>query len=258
MVNITSNVKTNEEAQKVVIDYAKNPPKTPEQAFQWLAKTVNITAVFGDTVSKFIPGAGTIVGALTDIFDVFSSPPSLGQVVLNGLAQLSTQISNIKSEILSAIEKTAELQTKKTIKYTLEGVEEIQKEVSAIQIMQSVINESILSDVSIEKSNLYANYLIKYDEMQSAAYAELSEIINNVQKDLTLMYNKIINQLGLLGFDLYAILELKTNKPMNAQIQDRKLTTNSDAKAYDKSEGFAFNPVYLSPLLLLLFTNNKK
>ena len=136
MIEIKSNIKTDQEAQAVLFDTLRSPPKSPAQAFQWLAKNVNFSSAFGSSVAKLIPGVGQILGPLTDIFSAFSSAPSLGEMVLDGLNSLSTQIADLKNELTATIERTAEIQTARTVDFVLQGVDEIQREVSAIQVMQ--------------------------------------------------------------------------------------------------------------------------
>jgi len=258
MISVSTNIKTESQAQAAMVDTLKNPPKTPVQAFQWLTKNVNLSAAFGKTIAGIFPGVGSVIGSLSDIFGAFSSAPSLGEIVLDGLSQLSTQITDLKNELTKTIEKTAEIQTQKTVDYVLQGVDEIQQQVSALQIMQSMTNESALQQVAIEKYQAYTGYLAEYEKMQSAAYSELNSIINQVQLELEKMYNDIILRFGQMGFDLFGFIKKLTEAPQTesaAPVQRSEPTPQTQEKT---AKNESFNWLYLSPLLLLLFTNKKK
>jgi len=258
VIVVSTSIKTEPQAQAAMLDTLKNPPKSPVQAFQWLTKNVNMSAAFGKTIGGLIPGVGSVLGSLTDIFSAFSSAPSLGEIVLDGLSQLSTQITELKSELTKTIEKTAEIQTQKTVDYVLQGVDEIQQEVSALQIMQSMTNEAAIQQMAIEKNQAYAEYLAEYEKIQSAAYRELSDIINQVQADLETLYNAIILRFGELGFDLFGFIKKLTEAPQAesaAPVQRSVPTAQAQPKTEEKEP---FNWLYLSPLLLLLFANKKK
>lgn len=258
MITATTNIKTEQQAQAAMLDTLKNPPKTPAQAFQWLTKNVNVSAAFGKTIGGLIPGVGSIIGSLTDIFSAFGSAPSLGEIVLDGLSALSTQIADLKNELTATIEKTAEIQTQKTVDYVLQGVDEIQQEVSALQIMQSMTNEAALQQVAIEKNSAYAEYLQQCETMQTAAYSEINAIINQVQSELTAMYDAIILRFGAMGFDLFVFFKSITDQPAaQSRALPAPVTAEKKADEMEKQES-GFNLLYFSPLLLLLFMKRKK
>lgn len=258
MIEVSTNINTIPEAQTALVSMLKKPPQNAGEAFKWMVSHFNISGDLAKSVSGLIPGFGSIVGSLTDIFSAFSSAPSLGEVVLDGLRQLSSQITELKSELTKTIEKTAEIQTQKTVDYVLQGVDEIQQEVSAVQIMQSMTNEALIQQLAIEKNQAYTEYLAEYEKIQSAAYRELSDIINQVQADLETLYNAIVLRFGELGFDLFGFIKKLTEAPQAenaAPVQRSMPTPQAQPKADEKHP---FNWLYLSPLLLLLFANKKK
>ena len=138
---------------------------------------MNFSAAFGKTIGGLIPGVGSVIGSLTDIFSAFSSAPSLGEIVLDGLKSLSGQISELKNELTLAIEKTAEIQTARTVDFVLEGVDEIQREASAIQVMQSMSDEAALKHVAGQKAQIYTEYLVELDDMQTKAYTDIKSCL---------------------------------------------------------------------------------
>ena len=260
MITASTNIKTESQAQAAMLDTLKNPPKSPQQAFQWLTKNVNFSATFGKTIGGLIPGAGSIIGSLTDIFSAFSSAPSLGEIVLDGLNLLSSQISELKSELTSAIEKTAEIQTARTVDFVLQGVDEIQREVSAVQVFQFISDESALVELAYAKSEIYTQYLAEYSTMQAAAYAEIAAIVNKCENELTELYAALTLRFGDMGLDFFKYLESLTAQQPQAIAVSRsaqgEAVTPVQVAPTDNKTGF--NWLYLSPLLLLLFTNKKK
>ena len=257
MIEIKSNIKTDQEAQAVLFDTLRSPPKSPAQAFQWLAKNVNFSSAFGSSVAKLIPGVGQILGPLTDIFSSFSSAPSLGEIVLDGLNSLSTQISDLEKELTATIERTAEIQTARTVDFVLQGVDEIQREVSAIQVMQSMAVESLLQDVATQKAEIYTEYLAQYGAMQSAAYAEISDIVNRCEAELTELYASLVLRFGEMGLDFFKYLESLTAAAPAPAVETRSAPSVA-APAIQSEEKTGFNWLYLSPLLLLFLAKKKK
>ena len=257
MIEIKSNIKTDQEAQAVLFDTLRSPPKSPAQAFQWLAKNVNFSSAFGSSVAKLIPGVGQILGPLTDIFSAFSSAPSLGEIVLDGLKSLSNQINDVKNELTETIERTAEIQTARTVDFVLQGVDEIQREVSAIQVMQSMTAESLLQDVAAQKAEIYTEYLAQYGAMQSAAYAEISDIVNRCEAELTELYASLVLRFGEMGLDFFKYLESLTAAAPAPAVETRS-APGVAAPSVQSEEKTGFNWLYLSPLLLLFLAKNKK
>lgn len=257
-VNVSTNIKTEAQAQAAILDTVKNPPQSPVQAFQWLTKNVNFSAAFGKTIGGLIPGVGSIIGSLTDIFSAFSSAPSLGEIVLDGLKSLSNQIGELKTELTATIEKTAEIQTARTVDYVLQGVDEIQREVSAIQIMQSISDEASLQELAIQKNDIYTQYLADYSALQQSAYAEISDIINKCEQELNDLYAQIVARFGAIGFDFFKYLQGLTQKSDESSPTATRSAPAVSSPVNDNAENTGFNPLLLAPLLLLLFTKKEK
>lgn len=257
MISATTNIKTTQQAQAAIVDTLKNPPQSPMQAFQWLSKNFNFSATFSKAIGGLIPGAGSIIGSLTDIFSSFSSAPSLGEIVLDGLKSLSTQIEDLRNELTATIERTAEIQTARTVDFVLQGVDEIQREVSAIQVMQSMTAESLLQDVAAQKAEIYTEYLAQYGAMQSAAYAEISDIVNRCEAELTELYASLVLRFGEMGLDFFKYLESLTAAAPAPAVETRS-APGVAAPAVQSEEKTGFNWLYLSPLLLLFLAKKKK
>ena len=260
MITATTNISSIPKAQAAMIATLKNPPKTPVDAFKWVSSYVNISSDLGKTISGLFPGAGSIIGSLTDIFSAFSSGPTLGQMVMDGLKSLSNQINDLKSELTSTIEKSAEIQTAKTVDYVLQGVDELQRQASAAQVMQNMIAEQELKQLAIKKNDLYTEYLSQYNDMQEKVYAEITEIINSCQLELENLYKSIIDRFGSIGFDLFKYFQMLTSKSANLAPVQRTVSVidKPTQVAAEPSKESGFNPLLLSPLLLLLFMKKKK
>ena len=256
-IKAESNIKTLPQVRDAAIDILKNPIKTPIDGFNWLTKNVNFSATFGKTIGGLIPGIGSMIGSLTDIFSAFSSAPSLGDMVLSGLNSLSTQISDLEKELTATIERTAEIQTARTVDFVLQGVDEIQREVSAIQVMQSMTAESLLQNVAAQKAEIYTEYLAQYGAMQSAAYAEISDIVNRCEAELTELYASLVLRFGEMGLDFFKYLESLTVAAPAPAVETRSAPSVA-APAVQSEEKTGFNWLYLSPLLLLFLANKKK
>jgi len=257
MITATTSINNIPEAQSAMVATLKNPPKSPVEAFKWVTSYVNVSSIFGKTISGLIPGVGSIIGSLTDIFSTFSSAPSLGEIVLDGLKSLSNQINDVKNELTATIERTAEIQTARTVDFVLQGVDEIQREVSAIQVMQSMTAESLLQDVAAQKAEIYTEYLAQYSAMQSAAYAEISDIVNRCEAELAELYASLVLRFGEMGFDFFKYLESLTAAAPAPAIETRS-APGIAAPDVQSEEKTGFNWLYLSPLLLLFLAKNKK
>lgn len=259
-VNVSTNIKTEAQAQAAILDTVKNPPQSPVQAFQWLTKNVNFSAAFGKTIGGLIPGVGSIIGSLTDIFSAFSSAPSLGEIVLDGLKSLSNQIGELKTELTATIEKTAEIQVARTVDYVLQGVDEIQREVSALQVMQSISEESALKELAAEKAQIYTEYLYELNQMQLKSYADMKIIIDNCEIELQNLYKSLVMRFGNLGLDFFKYLEGLTAQQPQTVAVSRSVPGEAltPAQTQDDKKAGGFNPLLLSPLLLLFFMKRKK
>ena len=259
-IGVSTNIQTEKQAQAAMIDTLKNPPRNPVQAFSWLTKNVNFSAAFGKTIGGLIPGVGSVIGSLTDIFSAFSSAPSLGEIVLDGLKSLSSQISELKNELTLAIEKTAEMQTARTVDFVLQGVDEIQREASAIQVMQSMSDEAALQQVAGQKAQIYTEYLAELNDMQAKAYTDIKSVIDGCEAELQKIYAEITLRFGGIGLDFFKYLESLTQKAPAVIV-----TTRSASAAPGVVKPTEEIPVekpfpwlYLSPLALLLFMGKKK
>jgi len=258
MVNVSTNIKTEVQAQAAILDTVKNPPQSPVQAFQWLTKNVNFSTAFGKTIGDLIPGAGSIIGSLTDIFSAFSSAPSLGEIVLDGLKSLSNQIGELKTELTATIEKTAEIQTARTVDFVLQGVDEIQQEVSAVQIMQTIAEQTSLQDLAASKMEVYTQYLQTLEALQRQAYTDIKAIIDNCESELRALYESIVLRFGSLGIDFFKYLEgLTAQQPQQTSRSAPVIQEAPGQTQVDQKNG-GFNPLLLSPLLLPFFIKRKK
>ena len=227
------------------------------QALQWLTKHVSFSSAFGKSIAGLIPGVGQLIGPLTEIFSAFSSSPSLGQVVMDGLKALSTQITDLKNELTATIERTAEIQTARTVDFVLQGVDEIQREVSAIQVMQSMTAESLLQDVAAQKAEIYTEYLYDLNQMQLKAYAEIKIVMDNCEIELHNLYDSLILRFGEMGLDFFKYLESLTAAAPTPAVETRSApgVATSSVQSEEKT---GFNWLYLSPLLLLFLAKKKK
>ena len=256
-ISAESNIKNYKQLQLAIVDTLKTPPQSPLQAALWMTKHVNFGTTLGSALGSLIPGVGSIIGSLTDIFSAFSSAPSLGEIVIDRLSELSSQMANLKSELTATIERTAEIQTQRTTDFVLQGVDEIQKEVSALQIMQSISDESALRALAIEKNAIQTAYLAEYETLQKTAYSEIESIINQNQADLKKLYNSIMLRFGSMGLEFYDFLKLETAKPTQAT-QSRAIAPGATQQVDSGEPTTGFNWLYLSPLALLLFMDKKK
>lgn len=258
MITATAKISTEKEIQSAMIDTLKNPPKTPMESFLWMSKYVNLSSDFGKTVIGLIPGAGSIIGSLMDIFSAFSSGPSLGEVVLDGLNSLSNQIAELQKELTSTIEKTANIQTEKTVNFVLQGIDEMQQEVSASQVMQALIEQDTLEKAAKIKIDAYSEFLQNMDLEQKKIYADINSVIDRCQKELNDLYESIKAKFGSMGFDLFGYFQQLSSDTITGTQKSTPIVRNAVITENKTSTESGFNLLYLSPLLLLLFMKKKK
>lgn len=258
MITATSKINTIPEAREAMVATLKNPPKTPVEAFKWIASYVNVSSVFGKTIGGLIPGVGSIIGSLTDIFSAFSSAPSLGEIVLDGLKALSSQINDLKNELTATIEKTAEIQTARTVDFVLQGVDEIQQEVSAVQIMQTIAEQTSLQELAASKMEVYTQYLQTLEALQKQAYTDIKAIIDNCESELRALYESLVLRFGSLGIDFFKYLEELTAQQPQQTSRSAPVIQETPGQTQGDQKTGGFNPLLLSPLLLLFFMKRKK
>ena len=126
---ITPKIQTVDQAAKFTADFVNNPPQTPLEVVRVAASAFDASGVVGQGLALAFPLVGSVLPALTGIFSLFGgSGPSIGEITLTAIAQVSEQIQKGFQAVTDTLSKVTELQAQRTIDTVLSGVTELARE----------------------------------------------------------------------------------------------------------------------------------
>lgn len=211
--SITVNPKiTNvQSAQKEMFDFVKNPPKDPVQAVKRFGDMLGVGAVVSAGITTAFPFAAPILPVLSGIFDLFSSGPSIGEMTLDAINGLSTQLSEGLKNLQEATENIVKEQTQRSIDLVLQGADTIAREQSALDVLDSINLQSILEETYQEKNQLYVGFLEEMQNYRNNTLQTLAASIDAEQARISAKYQQLLAQVyGMIGEIAPAILNALT------------------------------------------------
>lgn len=198
-------------AQREMVDFVRNPPKDPVQAVKKFGSMLGVGAVVSTGLTAAFPFAAPILPVLSGIFDLFSSGPSIGEMTLDAINGLSTQLSEGLKNLQEATENIVKEQAQQTINVVLQGADTIAREQSAVDVMDSIGLQSILQETYEKKNELYVDFLQQMQAYRATALDELANTIDAEQKRISEKYQQLLTQVyGMIGEIAPAILEALT------------------------------------------------
>ena len=128
------------------------------------------------------------------------SGPSIGQITLEAIGQVSQQISAGFQAVTETINKVAEFQATRTIDTVLSGVTELAKEQSAVNVYKHFTADSILTNLEAEKSLVFEEYTKSVNAERAAWVADIQAALEKAQAQTDAQYKLIQTQLaGIAG-----------------------------------------------------------
>ena len=228
-VEVTTKIKTQEQARAAMLDTIKNPPSTPIGVVSWLGKNLDVSGALGSTglgsvIATAFPLVGGALSMLSGVLDMFSTGPSIGQVTLDAIKGISSQIEALGKELTDTIQKVGEAQSLKTTEMVLSGVDDVARQMSATSQIIDMIKSNQIQEFEKLRESTYAEFLASQVEYRTATLANLQAMISDAQAKIENAYAEIIKQLAVFGFDLLPML-YDALKPANEPPTPRAITS---------------------------------
>lgn len=203
-LTVDPKIKTAEDGQKFMVDFVRNPPKSPIEAVKLFANVTGIGGTVTAAIATAFPLVGSVLPLLSGIFSMFGGGgPSIGEVTLTAIQNLGTQINAVAERLENVL--TAEIQSsaQKTIDVVLAGQNEIARQQSAVSVFVSTIQADILDAVAVEKNTAYAEFLAATNEAQAQAMDDLKKMLADAQAAVNKVYD---SQLAEILNTMYSLI----------------------------------------------------
>lgn len=204
-ITVDSKIKTVEDGKAFIVDFAKNPPKTPLSAVKMFSDATGVTGSLTGALSAVIPGFSFVLPAVSGILSLFGDgSPSIGEVTLDAIKNLSGQLNKVAEQLQTALTEEIKESAQKTIEIVLAGQTEIAKQQSAISVISSIIHEDILDKVAAEKNEAYTLFLAETKTLQENTINDLRNMVLASQKSIDIYYDSQMSEILRSLADLIA------------------------------------------------------
>lgn len=197
---ITPKIQTVDQAAKFTADFVNNPPQTPLDVVRVAASAFDASGVVGQGLAFAFPLVGSVLPALTGIFSLFGgSGPSIGEITLTAIAQVSEQIQKGFQAVTETLSKVTELQAQRTIDTVLSGVTELAREQSAVQVYKTFSASAILDQVETQKAEIFAEYTETLNAQRAAWVADIQKALSEAQAKTAAQYDIVQAQIAAIA-----------------------------------------------------------
>lgn len=197
---ITPKIQTVDQAAKFTSDFVNNPPQTPLDVVRVAASAFDASGVVGQGLALAFPLVGSVLPALTGIFSLFGgSGPSIGEITLTAIAQVSEQIQKGLQAVTDTLSKVTELQAQRTIDTVLSGVTELAREQSAVEVYKTFSASAILDQVEAQKAEIFANYTETLNAQRAAWVADIQKALSEAQAKTAAQYEIVQAQIAAIA-----------------------------------------------------------
>ena len=197
---ITPKIQTVDQAAKFTSDFVNNPPQTPLDVVRVAASAFDASGVVGQGLALAFPLVGSVLPALTGIFSLFGgSGPSIGEITLTAIAQVSEQIQKGLQAVTDTLSKVTELQAQRTIDTVLSGVTELAREQSAVEVYKTFSASAILDQVEAQKAEIFANYTETLNAQRAAWVADIQKALSEAQAKTAAQYDIVQAQIAAIA-----------------------------------------------------------
>lgn len=214
VVEVTANpkIKDLQSGAMELKSFIQNPPKTPYDAMKFFISTGGLgVAVKG---LSGIPGIGALSSILS-LVDVFSGGPSIGELTLDAIGQVSEQIAAGVKQLTQEIQTQTEAARTATIDAVLSGVDEVAREQSAVGVIQALTASTILTDEAAAFSDIRAASIASLEETRGAILDELKSKADAIAKEIDGLYNEYVLQIAQILAELAPYLLEAFNATLN-------------------------------------------
>jgi len=200
-LTITPKIQTVDQAAKFTADFVNNPPQTPLDVVRVATSAFDASGVVGQGLALAFPLVGSVLPALTGIFSLFGgSGPSIGEITLTAIAQVSEQIQKGFQAVTDTLSKVTELQAQRTIDTVLSGVTELAREQSAVEVYKTFSASAILDQVEAQKAEIFAEYTETLNAQRAAWVADIQKALSEAQAKTAAQYEIVQAQIaGIAG-----------------------------------------------------------
>lgn len=212
-LQIKPKITTLDEAAKFTNDFTRNPPETPLDVVRVAASAFDADGVVSQGLGFAFPLAGSVLPALASVFSLFGgSSPSIGQITLTAIAQVSQQLQKGFQDVKETLSKVAEIQATRTIDTVLSGATELAREQSAVDVYKTFTASAILDQVESQKAAIFAEYTETLNAQRDAWVADVSEALKLAQEKTNAQYKIVQEQLASIAGGLFGELSDKLKK----------------------------------------------
>lgn len=193
-------MQTVDQAAKFTADFVNNPPQTPLDVVRVAASAFDASGVVGQGLALAFPLVGSVLPALTGILSLFSgSGPSIGEITLTAIAQVSEQIQKGFQAVTDTLSKVTELQAQRTIDTVLSGVTELAREQSAVEVYKTFSASAILDQVEAQKAEIFAEYTETLNAQRAAWVADIQKALSEAQAKTAAQYEIVQAQIASIA-----------------------------------------------------------
>ena len=200
-LEIKPKITTINEAAKFTNDFVRNPPQTPLEVVRVAASAFDADGVVSQGLGFAFPLVGSVLPALTGIFSLFGgSGPSIGEITLTAIAQVSEQIQKGFQAVTETLSKVTEIQAQRTIDTVLSGVTELAREQSAVEVYKTFSASAILDQVETQKAAIFAEYTETLNAQRAAWVSDIEKALTEARAKTDAQYMLVQSQLaGIAG-----------------------------------------------------------
>ena len=200
-LEIKPKITTLDEAAKFTNDFTRNPPETPLDVVRVAASAFDADGVVSQGLGFAFPLAGSVLPALASVFSLFGgSSPSIGQITLTAIAQVSQQLQKGFQDVKETLSKVAEIQATRTIDTVLSGVSELAREQSAVDVYKTFTASAILDQVESQKAAIFAEYTETLNAQRAAWVSDIEKALTEARAKTDAQYTLVQSQLaGIAG-----------------------------------------------------------
>lgn len=260
-VTVDPKVKNAEQAADTMRDFVKNPPQDPAQAVLRFAEILNPSASVGAAIKDFFPAASIAVSLLSDLFGGIGAP-SIGQLTLKAISDLSAQLSKGLATLEKNITREVFEQSQRTIDVVLSGVDEVARQQSATIVFTELGARAIADTVRLESAAMYESAQAQLVELRRNKLDQIQSDLESARAALMDQYQAALKK-ALAMVDALAPMILAALESVTQQAEQPQTEPGISARSLPSSGDDAANvPLMVLGLgglaALALLYNSKK
>jgi len=225
-INVTSpKILDAQSAKNEIYTFIKDPPKNPVDAVKKFSDMLGVGSVVSTGIAAAFPLAAPILPILGDVFGLFSGAPSIGELTLDAIDNLSSQVAEGLKNLQQVTENIVKEQAAQTVNLVLQGADTIAREQSAIEVFDSLNLQQILEQTYQEKNLAYLEFLETMQDYRENAIANLSSFIYDEQQKIFTKYSQLLAQV----YGMIADLAPAIAEALDRFTNNETTTINADA-----------------------------